>query len=406
MKLLENISRIREVMGIITEQKSNVFTDKVEYEKALKLYNKAKKLSDESLRKFNLFKNQNFTFFSEYVMTSDQSWSDRFNSQVEEFMKSNNLPDWKYFEKYENIIKPVTRWVIDYFYSYPSPTKPTDYIKKIRTYPYDVKYSVPPNYDASKLTWEFSRVSLIYTPRMPKPVLEVKQETKPKSEVPKPQEPLPPKKPENQIIKSRELRIPVPGEKIEGPNGTLIGYVDTDGKTFIPFTKSDWINWNGQGPSSTRNQDLNLLNHEGALKSYIRLKFGGYIVYGSENLYEDMKVDDWGRLHDEDIKITYPYKKIARFLNWFEKEWGNYAEEQGWFIVTSDTDLPKVKYKPEEGNKYNLFFQVQRIDDPMEGEALTGKLKNDLEAEELAKKIGLVLDEYGVVIGWQNDIFI
>ena len=42
----------------------------------------------------------------------------------------------------------------------------------------------------------------------------------------------------------------------------------------------------------------------------------------------------------------------------------------------------------------------------MEGEALTGKLKNDLEAEELAKKIGLVLDEYGVVIGWQNDIFI
>jgi hypothetical protein len=119
-----------------------------------------------------------------------------------------------------------------------------------------------------------------------------------------------------------------------------------------------------------------------------------------------MKVDDWGRLHDEDVKITYPYKKIARFLNWFEKEWGNYAEEQGWFIVTSDTDLPKVKYKAEEGNKYNLFFQVQRIDDPMEGEALTGKLKNDLEAEELAKKIGLVLDEYGVVIGWQNDIFI
>ena len=130
------------------------------------------------------------------------------------------------------------------------------------------------------------------------------------------------------------------------------------------------------------------------------------VIPKNKNLYEDMKVDDWGRLHDEDVKITYPYKKIARFLNWFEKEWGNYAEEQGWFIVTSDTDLPKVKYKPEEGNKYNLFFQVQRIDDPMEGEALTGKLKNDLEAEELAKKIGLVLDEYGVVIGWQNDIFI
>jgi hypothetical protein len=123
-------------------------------------------------------------------------------------------------------------------------------------------------------------------------------------------------------------------------------------------------------------------------------------------LMEDMKVDDWGRLHDEDSKIIYPYKKIAKFLDWYEQEWGQYAKEQGWFIVTSDTDVPKVKYKAEEGNKYNLFFQVQRIDDPMEGEALTGKLKNDLEAEELAKKIGLVLDEYGVVIGWQNDIFI
>jgi len=42
----------------------------------------------------------------------------------------------------------------------------------------------------------------------------------------------------------------------------------------------------------------------------------------------------------------------------------------------------------------------------MEGEALFGRLKNDHEADELAKKIGLVLDEHGVVIGWENEIFI
>jgi len=120
---------------------------------------------------------------------------------------------------------------------------------------------------------------------------------------------------------------------------------------------------------------------------------------------EDMKIDDWGRLHDEDAKIVYPYRKIAKFLDWYEKEWGKYAEEQGWFIVTSDTDQPKIKYKPEEGNKFNLFFQVQRIDDPMEGEAITGRLKNDFEAEELAKKTGLMLDEFGVVIGWEGERF-
>jgi hypothetical protein len=121
---------------------------------------------------------------------------------------------------------------------------------------------------------------------------------------------------------------------------------------------------------------------------------------------ESMNVDDWGRLHDEDSKIVYPYKKIAKFLDWYEQEWGQYAKEQGWFIVTSDTDVPKVKYKPEEGNKYNLFFQVQRIDDPMEGEAKFGRLKSDMVADELAKKTGLMLDEYGVVIGWNGESFL
>ena len=136
------------------------------------------------------------------------------------------------------------------------------------------------------------------------------------------------------------------------------------------------------------------------MKEYLNSKFGSYVIY------ESMKVDDWGRLHDEEAKIIYPYKKIAKFVNWFDKEYGDYAQKQGWFIVTSDTDTPKVRYKPEEGNKYNLFFQVQRIDDPMEGEALFGKLKSDLVADELAKKLGIELDEFGVVIGWKGESFL
>ena len=124
------------------------------------------------------------------------------------------------------------------------------------------------------------------------------------------------------------------------------------------------------------------------------------------NLQEDMKIDDWGRLHDEESKVVYPYSRIAKFLDWYEKEWGDYAKEQGWGIFTSDSDTPKIKYKAEPGNKYNYVFEVQRIDDPIEGEALMGKLKTDMEAERLAEKTGLMLDEYGVIIGFNGELFI
>ena len=121
---------------------------------------------------------------------------------------------------------------------------------------------------------------------------------------------------------------------------------------------------------------------------------------------EQMKVDDFGRLHDEDTKTIYPYKKIKKFVNWFQKEWGDYAAKQGWGIFDSDSELPAIKYTFEPDNNFHSLFQVQKIDSPEEGEALIGELRNDFEADELAKKIGLMLDEYGVVIGWDGELFI
>lgn len=123
-------------------------------------------------------------------------------------------------------------------------------------------------------------------------------------------------------------------------------------------------------------------------------------------LQENMKIDDWGRLHDEESKIVYPYAKIAKFLDWYEKEFGDFAKQQGWGIFTSDASMPQIKYKAEPGNKYNYFFEVQRIDDPIEGEALGGKLETDMEAERLAAKTGLMMDEYGVIIGYDGELFI
>lgn len=121
---------------------------------------------------------------------------------------------------------------------------------------------------------------------------------------------------------------------------------------------------------------------------------------------ESMKIDDFGRLHDEESKIIYPYSKIKKFVDWFNKEYGDYAQKQGWAIFDSDTELPDTKYKMEPGRKFRSYFQIQRLDSPSEGEALFGKLTNDYEADELAKKLGIMVDEFGVVIGWDGENFL
>jgi len=121
---------------------------------------------------------------------------------------------------------------------------------------------------------------------------------------------------------------------------------------------------------------------------------------------ESMYIDSWGRLHNEEDKIIYPYKKISKFVDWFQKEYGDYTTKQGWAIFDSDTELPRIKYNYEPDNKWKSVFQVQRLDNPQEGEALMGQLKDDSQADELAKKLGLMLDEFGVVIGWDNQLFI
>lgn len=121
---------------------------------------------------------------------------------------------------------------------------------------------------------------------------------------------------------------------------------------------------------------------------------------------ENLKVDSWGRLHDEEKKILYPFKKVSKFVEWFQSEFGKYAASQGWSIFDSDTDIPNVKYKHEPTNSRKSYFQVQRLDDPEEGEAQFGRLKNDYQADELAKKLGIMIDEYGVVIGWDGNSFL
>jgi len=92
MRLSENIKRIREVMGLISEQETYTFTNKLEYEKALKIYNKAKRLSDESIRKSNEFKNSKFYFYVGGEVYKD-NWVARLHQQYDKLVKDKKLLD-------------------------------------------------------------------------------------------------------------------------------------------------------------------------------------------------------------------------------------------------------------------------------------------------------------------------
>jgi hypothetical protein len=97
-------------------------------------------------------------------------------------------------------------------------------------------------------------------------------------------------------------------------------------------------------------------------------------------------------------KIIYPYNQIKYFVDWFQNFFSKKAEEQGWGIFDSDTSQPLEKYISDSG-KYQRFWQIESIDE-------LELLKSDLDADKLAKKMGLMLDEYGLVIGYNGISFL
>jgi len=132
--------------------------------------------------------------------------------------------------------------------------------------------------------------------------------------------------------------------------------------------------------------------------------------YVRAKLLEEAHLDSDGTLQDFEFKQKYPFDKIKKFIDWFQREYGDYAAKQGWAIFDSDTEAPNEKYHSERayGGKIltGYYWQIQRLDSPGEGEALFGKLPNDYKADELAEKLGLMIDEYGVVIGYKGQSFL
>lgn len=102
--------------------------------------------------------------------------------------------------------------------------------------------------------------------------------------------------------------------------------------------------------------------------------------------------------YENKIKILYPYNDIEYFINWFNNKYYSYTESQGWAIFDSDTSLPQEKYISDSG-KYQKFWQIQHYEDMK-------ILNSDSEADILARKLGLMIDEYGVIIGYNGDFFL
>lgn len=134
-----------------------------------------------------------------------------------------------------------------------------------------------------------------------------------------------------------------------------------------------------------------------------------YII--SENQYRDLVNEvlvynkETGELVD---KILYPFDKIGKFVYWFYEEYGEYALTQGWSIFDSDSDAPNEKYFSDRKFNDKLvggYWQVEKLDNPGEGEGI-GYVPNDDVADELAKKLGIMVDEYGVVYGYDGQSFL
>lgn len=96
-------------------------------------------------------------------------------------------------------------------------------------------------------------------------------------------------------------------------------------------------------------------------------------------------------------KIIYPYNEMESFINWFNKNYYKIAEEQGWGIFDSDTEVPTKEYISNDSYR-GAFWQIQQYDDLL--------LNSDTEAEELARSMGLMIDEYGLIIGFDGISFI
>ncbi|MEK6828580.1 MAG: GNAT family N-acetyltransferase [Nanoarchaeota archaeon] len=153
-------------------------------------------------------------------------------------------------------------------------------------------------------------------------------------------------------------------------------------------------------------EDVKYFPTEGELFNYynnsVRIReVVGEIIRGLNN---EASIGPGGELIDFDKRFTYPYEEIWNQIKHYvidnEKRWKQF----GWII--SDADYPSDKYKSY--NEHGTFLKVEKIDDFAGGWDLPilDILNSDEDAYERAKKEGFIVDENGIVIGFNGVNFV
>lgn len=103
----------------------------------------------------------------------------------------------------------------------------------------------------------------------------------------------------------------------------------------------------------------------------------------------------------ENKKPYYDVNQIKYFIDWYYSNYSYLMEKEGWLISLASLVIP-YKYNVSYENRAGDFWQIQRDDEAM----ILSDFDGDLKAEELAKNAGLLVDDYGVVIGYDNVSFL
>lgn len=101
----------------------------------------------------------------------------------------------------------------------------------------------------------------------------------------------------------------------------------------------------------------------------------------------------------ENIKQRYPVEFLRPFIDYLIKKLETNMKNEGWTICyTDDVEIPdeiNLSYNNRKGD----YWMVQK-------DFETDILNSDYDADVFAKKYGIMIDNYGVVLGYNNISFL
>ena len=101
-------------------------------------------------------------------------------------------------------------------------------------------------------------------------------------------------------------------------------------------------------------------------------------------------LNEWNNIDFNKNYLPYPTDEMIPFIQWYDIVYDHKMKNEGWFILLSDAEHGYKKYG-------TTFWAIEKNDD-------ANIIENDLIAEELAKKTGLMVEE-GIIIGYDGIIF-